>query len=169
MMHAWHSNTESKNGRVTRGTLLAGGSLAIVALALLPFARASAETEPTSQARLEIQIAGLESDEGVLVVVLLDSAAQYDSEDQFFRAQDDVVIENGAAIVTFDDLPYGRFAVKVFHDENSNGKLDTNLVGFPKESFGFSNDAMGRFGPPSFDQAAFDLEGEELRISISAK
>jgi uncharacterized protein (DUF2141 family) len=165
MMHAWHS----KSGLTTRGTRLAAGSLATVALALLPFARAGAETEPPSPARLEIQIAGLESDEGVLVVVLLDSAAQYDSEDQFVRAQDDVAIENGAAIVTFDDLPNGRYAVKVFHDENSNGKLDTNLVGFPKESFGFSNDAMGRFGPPSFDQAAFDLEVDELRISISAK
>lgn len=169
MTHAWHSKTESKSGLATRGTRLAAGSLATAALALLPFAWAGAETEPASQARLEVQISNLESDEGVLVVVLLDSAAQYDAEDQFFRAQDDVVIEHGAAVVTFDDLPYGTYAVKVFHDENSNGKLDTNLVGFPKESFGFSNDAMGRFGPPSFDQAAFDLEAAKLRISISAK
>ena len=40
-----------------------------------------------------------------------------------------------------------------------NEKLDTNFFGIPKEQFGFSNNAKGRFGPPSFESASFELDG----------
>ena len=43
------------------------------------------------------------------------------------------------------------------HDENDNKKLDTNLIGIPKEGFGYSKDAMGRFGPPKFDDAVLTV------------
>ena len=51
----------------------------------------------------------------------------------------------------------GRYGVKLFHDVNGDGKMDTNIVGFPTEPFGFSNDAPIRLGPPSFADAAFDI------------
>jgi len=47
------------------------------------------------------------------------------------------------------------YAVSVFHDENYNGKLDTNLLGIPREGVGASNDARGNFRPPKFGAAAF--------------
>jgi uncharacterized protein (DUF2141 family) len=109
------------------------------------------------------------SDEGVLVVALLDSAEQYAAGDEFFRSDPSVPIRDGKASVTFERVPYGTYAVKVFHDENSNGELDTNFVGFPTEGFGFSNDAMGSFGPPDFEDAAFVVRTERLRIEITAK
>jgi len=120
-------------------------------------------------ARLEIVISELDSDRGAVVVVLLDSAAQFESEDAFFRADDSVPVRGGAARVVFDGVPHGTYAVKVFHDENSNGELDTNFVGYPSEGFGFSNDAMGKFGPPSFEQAAFAVDAGEHRIEITAR
>jgi uncharacterized protein (DUF2141 family) len=49
--------------------------------------------------------------------------------------------------------------VSVFHDENSNGKIDRNFMGIPKEGVGASNDAEGRFGPPKFDDARFTYRG----------
>ncbi|MGJ7582834.1 DUF2141 domain-containing protein [Variovorax sp. RHLX14] len=64
------------------------------------------------------------------------------------------------AKLIFVGLPPGRYAVKSFADENGNGKLDTNLVGLPTERYGFSNDAKGRMGPPSFEQASFMLEAD---------
>ena len=73
------------------------------------------------------------------------------------------------ARVTFEGVPFGTYALKVFHDENDNGKLDTNFVGMPKEAFGFSNDAMGRFGPPDFDAASFELGQPELLLEIRAQ
>ena len=44
-----------------------------------------------------------------------------------------------------------------FHDENSNEELDTNFIGIPKEGFGFSNDAFGKFGPKKFKEWLFEV------------
>ncbi len=128
---------------------------------------ATADGTPKSGS-LEIIVTDLESDEGFLVVALLNSAAQYDAGDVMFRSNAKVPIQNGTARITFEAIPFGSYAVKTFHDENANGELDTNFVGFPKEGFGFSNNAMGKFGPPSFEQASFELANESLRIEIKS-
>ena len=61
----------------------------------------------------------------------------------------------------------GTYAVSTFHDENSNGKLDTNLLGIPTEGVGASNNAKGHFGPPKFDDAKFRFEGGRLDLKIA--
>jgi uncharacterized protein (DUF2141 family) len=54
-------------------------------------------------------------------------------------------------------LPPGRYAIAVLHDENSNHKLDRNFVGWPKEGFGFSNNPKVNLSSPSFDTAAIQI------------
>ena len=54
-------------------------------------------------------------------------------------------------------LKQGTYAFKVFIDKNDNNKFDFNFFGFPKEQYGFSNDAMGVLGPPTFQEASFKL------------
>lgn len=62
---------------------------------------------------------------------------------------------------------YGRYALRVFQDLNGNGKLDTGWMGIPKEPYGFSNNAMGRFGPPAVEDLWFDFaEGTVLKIQF---
>ena len=51
----------------------------------------------------------------------------------------------GAVVVTVADVPAGRYALMAFADANANGVLDKNMLGVPKEGFGFSNDATRRF------------------------
>jgi len=53
----------------------------------------------------------------------------------------------------------GTYAVAVYQDTNSNERLDQNFLGIPKEPYGFSNDATGVFGPPSFDDSSIQLTG----------
>jgi uncharacterized protein (DUF2141 family) len=69
-------------------------------------------------------------------------------------------LRDGKAQLVFAGLPAGRYVLKSFADENGNGKLDTNLVGLPIERYGFSNDARGRMGPPTFDAAAVPVEAD---------
>ncbi|MET0267931.1 MAG: DUF2141 domain-containing protein [Duganella sp.] len=65
---------------------------------------------------------------------------------------------NGGAVrVVVADLPPGDYALSVFLDANGNGKLDTNPIGMPLEPYGFSNDASGNYGPPSFKAATVQL------------
>jgi len=72
----------------------------------------------------------------------------------------------GETVVTVDGVPTGSWAVLSYQDENDNGKLDRNVLGIPKEPYAFSRDARGRFGPPSFEDAAFELRDEKAVTTI---
>jgi len=67
----------------------------------------------------------------------------------------------------FEDIPPGTYALAVIHDENMNGKLDTQWLGIPTEGYGFSNDVRARFGAPSFTAASVPYDGETLDLTIS--
>jgi uncharacterized protein (DUF2141 family) len=75
----------------------------------------------------------------------------------------------GTQSVVFTNLEPGAYAVIAFHDENDNGKLDKNLFGIPTEGYGFSNDAEGFLGPPSFKDAALMLDSHDREIAITLK
>ena len=66
---------------------------------------------------------------------------------------------------SFPDVPNGRYAIALLHDENGNGKIDKALM-IPREGFGFSRDAPLRMGPPSFKDAAFDVDAKGVNQSI---
>lgn len=71
---------------------------------------------------------------------------------------------------TFKNIPDGIYAIALFHDENQNGKLDKNILGIPKEGFGFSNNPKATFSEPTFDEAKFVLKNSKnLRIEVQYK
>lgn len=72
------------------------------------------------------------------------------------------------AVLVFRNLQPGRYALSLFHDENGNGKLDTNIAGVPTERYGFSRDARGRMAAPSFDDAAIDLQADTT-VSVNLR
>lgn len=91
------------------------------------------------------------------------SVAVYDSEMSFLMngsqiASADVMAMPGDTPVLFKNLPPGTYAVAAFHDENGSGMFDTNFLGLPIEGYGFSNHAMAFLGPPSFRDAAVQVE-----------
>ncbi|HRD53082.1 MAG TPA: DUF2141 domain-containing protein, partial [Flavobacteriales bacterium] len=85
---------------------------------------------------------------GKVLVAVCPSKEAYDEEKGCLTKSLDATGPKVRAF--FLSLPAGPHAVKVFHDVNANGKLDTNKIGIPNEPYGFGNDARGRFGPPSF-------------------
>jgi uncharacterized protein (DUF2141 family) len=134
---------------------------------------------PGRDGSLTISIEGLRETRGTVLVGLYDSAASFErairlAGDEGFLNDPERVA--GAALrandkrhaaVRFENLPPGRYAVILFHDENGNGKLDKNFWGVPIEPYGFSNDAQGTLGPPGFADAALTLDGGDRTIRIS--
>jgi uncharacterized protein (DUF2141 family) len=76
-------------------------------------------------------------------------------------------IRKSQARCDFLDIPPGTYAMAVIHDENMNGKLDTNWIGIPTEGYGFSNDAKAMLGAPSFSAASFPYDGQDMELTIS--
>lgn len=112
-------------------------------------------------------IGGLRSDKGQVKCALFASAKDFPKNVDKALAQTQSSVENGRAVCEFRNVAPGRYAISVFHDENSNGKMDTNFIGMPREGVGASNNAIGHFGPPKFDAAAFSYSGGRLELAIT--
>jgi uncharacterized protein (DUF2141 family) len=122
----------------------------------------------TSQARaadLTIEVDDVREAGGNILVALYDSAASFMKATVGMAS---IAAARTANTVVLKDLPAGEYAFAVFHDANSNAKLDKNMFGMPTESYGFSNNALGNMGPPSFEQARFTLPaaGATVRVSL---
>lgn len=121
----------------------------------------SASTPALCQAdRLTVNITGLRSDKGKLYLSLYNSAKGYPKDATVAYRLAFTEIHNGKATVTLTGLPSGTYAIACYHDENDNGKLDTNFMGIPKEGTGASNNAKSSMGPPKFRDAKFQLAGD---------
>ncbi len=82
---------------------------------------------------------------------------------KYFRMLKGAIIEN-TSTVTFKDLPKGKYAVNILHDENENGKVDTGFV-LPKEGIGFSNyKSIGITKRPNFAKASFLLKTDSTIV-----
>jgi uncharacterized protein (DUF2141 family) len=78
-------------------------------------------------------------------------------------------VRDKTVVFQFDTIVSdGKYAVSVYHDTNLNGKLDTGLFGVPLEKYGFSNNAKGFAGAPSFRSSSFEVRGKK-EISIILK
>lgn len=112
---------------------------------------------------IEVNITGISNEDGKMVIALFDSESNFlKSEIKSFS----VDIVNKACTVVFKDIPEGVYAISSFHDENNNGKLDTNGIGIPKEDYRSSNNEKGSFGPPKWAKAKFELKGEKVIQNI---
>jgi len=122
--------------------------------------------EEKNTGNLTIVVTGFESDDGEVLIAVSNSRENYESNDSAFVGVK-VKIENKNAEYAFEELPFGEYAIKLFHDENMNGELNSNFFGIPTEDYGFSNNARGTFGPADYDDAKFLFEQTEMTMEIS--
>jgi len=100
--------------------------------------------------KLQIEIVNLRSNKGDVLIEIFDT-------NQNSIVSKKVKISDNKCFVTIDSLHNEQYAIQYMHDENSNGKFDTNFVGIPLEGYGISNDAYGNFGPDKFDKWLFTV------------
>jgi len=114
---------------------------------------------------LTVVVKQMKNTEGELRVSLFNSESDWLSKGEIQTSQ----IENQEVVtISFKNVPAGKYAVSVIHDANSNGDLDTGSFGIPVEAYGFSNDARGMFGPPSFDESEFEITSDH-KIIVNIK
>ena len=115
---------------------------------------------------ITITITGFHNNNGKAILYMFNSEAGYPQDrSKAFRISTGIISKNTCSI-TLTEIPKGTYAIGCFHDENDNGKMDTNLVGIPTEGVGASNNAKGFMGPPKFTDAKFMVENN-VAISIT--
>jgi len=89
-------------------------------------------------------------------------------EDEKTIAQEIGQIKDKMSSFSIKNLKPGKYAVRYYQDENLNGTMETNKLGKPTEGYGFSNNVIGKFGPPPFEKWIFDLkENKKLQLKIT--
>jgi uncharacterized protein (DUF2141 family) len=137
-----------------KSQLLISALIASASVAAMPLARAG---------ELTVTISDIRSAKGSIMLSVVNSDAAWNSQEKPVAAQK--IAASGQEVVLKFDLPAGDYAVQVMHDENENGKLDTNFMGMPIEGYGFSNNpqVMRR---AHFDEAKFALGAAAASIVV---
>ena len=134
-------------------------SLFLVAGLLAAFASA-----PVFAAELTVHLHGVRAQTGLLKVAVVDSPDAWDGKAA--PVQFDGAPPRGEdASFTFKDLKPGAYAVLITHDENGNGKLDTNVMGMPLEGYGFSNNPQV-MRKPTWDEARIEIGKDDVAIDV---
>lgn len=119
---------------------------------------------------LTVRVAGLSEPSGHVMISLYDGAEAFEAGDDEALQRERLPVGGDLDVVwNVKGLAPGDYGVALFHDVDDDEVLDTNFVGVPKEPYGFSNDARGRFGPPDYDAITFAFDGSSLAITINAK
>lgn len=119
-------------------------------------------------ASLDINVHGLTSQSGVLNVSIWKNVKGFPKKSEDAVALKTMPVVGQDMTVRFDGLEQGQYAVMVYHDLNSNGKLDMGLMG-PKEPYGLSNNFRSKFGPPNFEDCAVNISDKMQVIDIRVK
>lgn len=121
----------------------------------------SATVQLLSAQNLTLEVRNIEKPQGYLYVAI------YHSADHFLKKPLTgfrVEVKDKTLSIPCQGLPVGTYAISLFQDENGNGKLDTAAFGIPTEKYGFSNDAEGVMGPPSYEKCSFRLEADTTLV-----
>jgi len=120
-----------------------------------------------SSATLTVIISDVRSDIGVLNIGIYDNKNDWLGSSTVQKRSLTVLEHNvGGVVTTSFEVEPGEYAISVHHDDNDNGKMDTNFIGIPKEPTGLSNGAVPKFGPPKYKDAAFRVGNEDLEMPI---
>lgn len=141
--------------------------ISVSILSILSLLAQAAVADPMS-GDLTIVVGGLPSNRGQVIANLFREGDDVMKIDKAYLHAQEAISGNRVQLV-FRNLPYGKYAVSVFQDENGNGTLDHNSLHFPAEPLGFSNGfKLGLLsGLPAFEKLQFDFKPEADTIEIT--
>lgn len=115
-----------------------------------------------------LKVSGLRERSGELMIAVFDSENQFPDKEPVQKTK--INVESSHAEVSVKlKLEPGTYAISMFLDENRNGKLDKNVLGIPKELFGFSNNPSIMTGPPDYKDCEIEVKENGQSIDIKLK
>lgn len=157
------NNRQSEKSRISRkfSQLLFWLALSLLWLPLYGYSQAECPG-------IQVTIQNIENNTGVIACAIFESQEGF--PDKFLKFASKIMItqiRGKNASFEFSNIEPGIYAIAVIHDEDSDGELDTNWLGIPKEGYGFSSGATVTLSSPSFSDAEFSYDGGFLPMSIS--
>ena len=106
---------------------------------------------------INLNLLNINNKDGKIKIGLFNNKNDFLQIDKSYKGKS-LQIDSASICCQFKNIPNGRYAISVFHDENNNNKLDTNFMGIPKEGYGVSYNGISSFSSPKFEDANFVLD-----------
>ncbi|WP_437577199.1 DUF2141 domain-containing protein [Sorangium sp. So ce887] len=137
--------------------------LAVIAAA----GRPATAAEPST---IAVTVGNFRNANGYLACALYSDEDTFLDTDARIAARRRVAVAGKSATCTFVDVAPGTYAVAVLHDENKNGKMDTNVLGMPIEGYGVSNNKTRALSAPTWDESKFVVPaGKSVALAIALR
>lgn len=109
------------------------------------------------ESNVQVTITNIRANDGIISFGVFKDNESFKIEEpwksiKFSKAK----VKDGKLLVSFY-LPAGIYGLTILDDENSNGEMEYNWIGIPKEGFGFS-DGYWHTGLSKPDISEFDIE-----------
>ncbi len=117
--------------------------------------------------RIVAEIGVFRNTKGTARISLFNQSIGFPSEHKYCLTSKSIKLDTTVIAVEFDSLTFGDYALSVLHDENENGKIDTNIFGIPKEGYGVSNNVNPKMRAPNFKEAVFKLGKVEKKLKVA--
>ena len=138
---------------------------AIMFLSALCFAEPQVNSNNSEICKVSVSITNIKTADGTIIMSIHDSDKSFSKRIPLETLK--LSSEVPSVLCTLNLAP-GEYALCVYHDINSNGELDTNLVGIPKEPFGFSN-YDGKSVPGNFKKHKVVISADcDVEIPLTA-
>ena len=138
------------------------------AMAAMPLPQLQGAANASEASSILVEIDGLRSNRGQIMACMTANPKTFPDCQKDPHARHLTVPAANGETVQFRDVPQGRYAIALFHDENGNGRMDKMMM-LPREGFGFSRDAPLQFGPPRFGAASFQVGPAQLKTAIKVR
>lgn len=132
--------------------------LLLTSLLFFGFAESHAQT-------INLKISNLKS-AAILRIAFYKKENKFPDEGKFAFGKEVKPSKTGEVTLTFTDIPVGEYALALYQDSNGNKKLDTNIVGYPKEPFGFSQNIKPKFSAPTYEECKIIFNANNTTFSI---
>lgn len=149
--------------------MVRGLRVSMLLLAVLGNLAWSFSAKASFNGKLTVEIDGLKSKNGQVCVSIFASSEGFPGDRDRGLQKQCTKITDTPLPITFENLKAGSYAVAVFHDQNNDGTLNSNVLGIPSEGFGFSSNPEIRTRAPKFSEAAFLVAGPDTNIQIQLK
>lgn len=133
--------------------------LLLTSLLFFGFAESHAQT-------FHLKVSNVKSTAAILRIAFYKKENKFADEKNFAFTKEIKPPKLGEVTLTFTDIPAGEYALALYQDSNSNKKLDTNIVGYPKEPFAFSQNIKPKFSAPTYEECKIIFNANNTTFSI---
>jgi len=116
-----------------------------------------------------VVLSGLDKKKGTLYIAWYNQEVNFKNQTEPVFSQSLVVGVQEEVSVVFENIPAGRYAIAVLLDQDGNKKMSTNLLGIPREKYGFSNNVYPAFRAANWKEASFELKNTDGEIRVRMK